>query len=163
LTIEPWNVPNAKLGAGAVVIDNDKVLLVQVNYGPAKGKWILPGGRVEAGEILTAAVIREVKEETGVDVRVDGLLAIRQRTLQTGLLDIYFLFRCEAEKIPANIGCEDAGEITEARFWNIEDALQSPDVRPMSKWAMRFAKEKSALWALHSNLPGFSKTDIIFA
>jgi 8-oxo-dGTP diphosphatase len=56
------------VGVGAVVVDRDRVLLVQRGHEPAKGKWSLPGGILELGESLAQGVAREVREETGLVV-----------------------------------------------------------------------------------------------
>jgi 8-oxo-dGTP diphosphatase len=56
------------VGVGAVILDGDKILLEQRKNEPSKGKWSVPGGLVELGESLEDAVVREVKEETGLDV-----------------------------------------------------------------------------------------------
>ena len=52
---------------GAVAVDNDCLLLIRRGRGPAAGEWSVPGGRVEAGETLAEAVVRELLEETGVE------------------------------------------------------------------------------------------------
>lgn len=48
----------------------DKILLIKRNTVPFKGYWALPGGRVELGETVEQTVVREVKEETGLDVEI---------------------------------------------------------------------------------------------
>jgi ADP-ribose pyrophosphatase YjhB (NUDIX family) len=58
------------VAASGIVVYEGKLLLVQRGRAPAKGKWAVPGGRVEFGETLRDAVAREVKEETGVTVAV---------------------------------------------------------------------------------------------
>ncbi|HEV2308981.1 MAG TPA: NUDIX domain-containing protein [Acidimicrobiia bacterium] len=62
------------LAVGAVAVVDDRVLMVRRGHGPAAGEWSVPGGRVEAGEMLETAVVREVAEETGLDVVVDALV-----------------------------------------------------------------------------------------
>jgi ADP-ribose pyrophosphatase YjhB (NUDIX family) len=63
-------------GAGAVIRDfAGRLLLIQRGHEPALGRWSLPGGRLEPGETSAQAVVREVREETGLDVEVSELLA----------------------------------------------------------------------------------------
>lgn len=56
------------VGVGAVVIDGARVLLVRRGHEPLKGQWSLPGGALEVGETLHQGVVREVLEETGLQV-----------------------------------------------------------------------------------------------
>ncbi|HEU4675896.1 MAG TPA: NUDIX domain-containing protein [Motilibacteraceae bacterium] len=70
---------------GAVVHDDDgRLLLVRRANEPARGRWSLPGGRVEAGEDDAAAVRREVLEETGLDVVVGAWVGTVQRDAPDG-------------------------------------------------------------------------------
>jgi len=62
-----------------VILQGDKVVLVERGREPLKGRWSLPGGVVEAGELVEDALRREVKEETGLEVKVIGLVEVFER------------------------------------------------------------------------------------
>jgi 8-oxo-dGTP diphosphatase len=51
---------------GGVALEADRLLMIRRGRGPAQGQWSIPGGRVEWGETLAEAVVREVAEETGI-------------------------------------------------------------------------------------------------
>ena len=67
------------VGVGGVVVREGKVLLVQRAGEPLAGQWSLPGGAVELGETLKEAVARELREETGLTVRVRELVEAFER------------------------------------------------------------------------------------
>jgi len=56
------------VGVGGVIIKDEKILLTKRKREPGKGQWSIPGGLVEPGETLVEAVIREIKEETNLEV-----------------------------------------------------------------------------------------------
>ncbi len=64
------------VAVGAVILDGNRVLLIQRGQEPLKGEWSLPGGAVEIGETLEAALAREVREETSLDVIVGPLVDV---------------------------------------------------------------------------------------
>ncbi|HSR10972.1 MAG TPA: NUDIX hydrolase [Thermodesulfobacteriota bacterium] len=67
------------VGVGGVVFLEDKVLLVKRGREPGFGDWSIPGGAVDTGETLKEAVVREVREETGLDVEVLALAKVLER------------------------------------------------------------------------------------
>ena len=60
-------MPGPGVGVGAIAIDNERLLMVRRGRGPAAGEWSIPGGRVEPGETVAEAVVRELQEETGLE------------------------------------------------------------------------------------------------
>ncbi|HSD51792.1 MAG TPA: NUDIX hydrolase [Candidatus Methylomirabilis sp.] len=65
-----------KVATGAIFSLDGGILLVQRGIEPSYGKWVFPGGYVDRGESLEVAAIREVKEESGLDVRLTRLLGV---------------------------------------------------------------------------------------
>ncbi len=78
--IQSREYPSAPIvGVGAVVIENAHVLLVRRGQQPLLGQWSLPGGAVELGETLKEAIVREVREETGLTVVPTAVLKALDR------------------------------------------------------------------------------------
>lgn len=111
---------NRKVSASCVVIRDNKVLMVKHTYGAANGKYLIPGGFCEEGELPQKSAEREVIEETGVTVTAGELLAVRF-TKQ----EVWCIFRGEYVKgEPAS----DNDENEDALFMSIEEALSSETV-----------------------------------
>jgi len=72
------------VGVGAVIVHEGKVLLVLRGTEPAKGRWSIPGGLIEVGEMLQEAVVREVREETGLEVEPVELVELLDRIHREG-------------------------------------------------------------------------------
>ncbi len=67
------------IGVGAVIFEEERVLLVKRGTEPALGQWSIPGGVVDPGETLEQALIREVFEETHLEVEVLALVKVLER------------------------------------------------------------------------------------
>ncbi|HEY7166177.1 MAG TPA: NUDIX domain-containing protein [Candidatus Binatia bacterium] len=67
------------IGVGGAVVSENRLLLVRRCSRHGRGNWQLPGGFIEPDETIEQAVVREVKEETGVDAEVSAVLGLRSR------------------------------------------------------------------------------------
>jgi ADP-ribose pyrophosphatase YjhB (NUDIX family) len=70
------------VGVGAILLNRDRILMAQRGKEPLKGWWSLPGGALETGETLADGVRREVREETGLEIRPLGVLEIFERIMR---------------------------------------------------------------------------------
>jgi len=81
------------IGVGAIVFEEDRVLLIRRGKDPGRGKWSIPGGVVHLGETLVRAVCREVEEETGLNVeplRLVEVLSVSFRMIRMASFIITF-------------------------------------------------------------------------
>lgn len=70
------------VGVGAIIIQDDRVVLVKRAHPPIQGQWSIPGGVLEIGERVREAAIREAREETGLTVEPADLLGVYDRILR---------------------------------------------------------------------------------
>ncbi len=68
------NMP--RVAVGAIIFKKNKVLLIQRQNPPAQGLWAIPGGKVRWGETLHQALKREIREETGLEIKIERLVKI---------------------------------------------------------------------------------------
>jgi len=83
-----------------VLIKNKKILLIKRGNEPFKNKWALPGGFVEYGERVEEAIVREFKEETGINVRIKkffGVFSDPDRDPRGHVISIVFLLESDDE------------------------------------------------------------------
>lgn len=101
------------LGVGALIYDGDRVLLVQRGKEPLKGFWSLPGGAVEPGELLEQALLREVMEETSLEVKIVRFGEIFERIMPdtAGNIEYHYVlldYVCEITKGQPQAGSDSA-------------------------------------------------------
>ena len=94
-----------KLAVGTIISDErGRVVLVRRAIEPGYGKWVFPGGYVDRGEQLQAAAVREAREETGLDVRLDGLIDIYSYPGHVPVIVVY-----AATMLGGCLGCDERG------------------------------------------------------
>lgn len=108
-----YQSPKHTVVAAAVVLNEDsRILLLN---GPKRG-WEIPGGRVEEGESITSAVIRETKEETGIDIEIIRFCGVFQNVKESVISNL-FLARATGGEF------RTSSESYELEYFNIEEAL----------------------------------------
>jgi len=100
---------------GVVAHRRGRLLLVQRNHEPHVGGWSFPSGFIDSGEPLEEGAVRETKEETGLDVRIDGLLGAYSRAGER-VIFIAYAARVVSGRIEVGAECQDV------RFFTL-DAL----------------------------------------
>lgn len=115
------------MGVGALIFDRDRVLLVQRGNEPLKGWWSLPGGAVETGERLEAAVLREVLEETNLVVKIVRFGEIFERIMldADGKTEYHYVlldYVCEVVGGTLTAGSDSA----DVRWFGLEELKKLP-------------------------------------
>ena len=112
---------------GAVVLDaRGRLLLIRRGNEPGRGLWSVPGGRVEAGESVSAAVEREVREETGLAVRA-GAEVGRVRVPGPGVVyDVVDLACTQLDPDATPVAGDDADAVTFADAAELERLSCTP-------------------------------------
>jgi 8-oxo-dGTP diphosphatase len=79
-----------KVAVGTIIETPDaRLVLVRRAIEPGYGRWVFPGGYVDRGEELTAAALREAREESGLEIRLDGLVNIYSYSGSSPIIVVY--------------------------------------------------------------------------
>jgi 8-oxo-dGTP diphosphatase len=105
------------VGVGAVIVDAGKVVLIRRRYEPLKGHWSLPGGTVEVGEALEAALRREMIEETGLVVEVGPVVEVFDRIMRDEQQRVRYHFVLIDYLCWPSGGALQAGSDVDAAIW----------------------------------------------
>ncbi|MEM2978378.1 MAG: NUDIX hydrolase [Candidatus Hadarchaeales archaeon] len=123
-----------KVGASVLVEKGGKVLLVRRGSEPGKGRWALPGGLVEPGEEVGKAAVREVEEETGVKVRLKGLVGVYDILERDGRgrLRYHYVTVCFRGE-PLYTRVRRGGEVLDVRWFGREELERSELTRTTAR------------------------------
>lgn len=114
-----YKIPS--LTVDAIIVHEEKIVLIKRLKDPHMNKWALPGGFVEYGETVETATIREAKEETNLDIKLDELVGVYsnpERDPRRHTVSIVYKASIIGDVIQSGSDAKDA------RFFNIEDAIK---------------------------------------
>ncbi len=117
-----------KVAVGAIIVDQqDRIVLVRRAIEPGYGNLVFPGGYVDRGEEVQAAAVREAREETGLEIRIDGLVNIYSYRGRAPIIIVY-----AATVLGGCLACDDEG---------LEAGFFTADTLPWDAMAFRSTQE----------------------
>jgi mutator protein MutT len=136
------------IGVGAVIICNGKILLERRKNEPGKGKWSIPGGLVELGESAEETVIREVMEETGLEVEAPMLIDVVDNVTmdENGKVEYHFVIVDYFVKLKGGVleASSDAAELEWVQLSAVENYDLTETIREFfSRNSVRLKKLES--------------------
>ena len=110
--------------AGTILEKDGKILLVKENRNRDKGKWWIPAGGVDDGELIEEAAIRETYEESGYTVKISGILCIYNKVLSGGIPVIGIIYKAQIINGELHF---DPEEIAEAKWLSYDEIISVKD------------------------------------
>jgi ADP-ribose pyrophosphatase YjhB (NUDIX family) len=127
-----------RVGSAAIVVKDGKILLGKRNKVNAFGKWVLPGGRVDWGESIRDTVIREVREETNLDIEPKKLVCHKEIIRpDAGYHRIVFFHLAESKNDEIKV----SDDLSEAGFFTIDEIKKMDTVE-----SVEFILREAGLW-----------------
>jgi 8-oxo-dGTP diphosphatase len=149
------------LGAGALVVHDQRVLLVRSTYGVTKGRYLLPAGRINPDELPDQAAARETFEETGLHVEIEGLIGVRLWVMDDGEHNYFFMFRARLLS-PISDLRPDTRELDDARFFSkgeMQNLSMDETWAGAIAAAIKALEPEASVWPNYSDLSSDSGVD----
>jgi len=131
------------VSVGAVLIHEGKILLVKRGVEPGRGMWSIPGGAVELGERVEDALIREVREECGLEVEINRILDVVDNIVLNSRNSVQFHYTILNFLVQLKGGTlKPADDVANARWVPLDEA-ENYDLTP--SFRSFFRKHKNEL------------------
>jgi len=127
-----------RITSAVLVVSDGKFLLGERNKENYNGYWVIPGGGVKFGETIQDAAIREIKEETGLDVEITEFIGPKEIINVPGNYHSIVFFHL-AKPIGLDINARD--DISKAKFFSVEE-IKNLKIAESVEWALR----KAGFW-----------------
>jgi 8-oxo-dGTP diphosphatase len=138
-------IQSPRLAARAIILQDNKMLLVNAYPKHYLGLWCTPGGGVERGSSIPENLIREVYEETGLTVAVGDLALINEfHDPQSGFHQVDLIFRCTLIKGQIDPSWKDIAGVVSKHKWVGEAEMASLTVKPSTLAQVAFTQTGSA-------------------
>ena len=124
-----------RLTSAVLVIKDNKFLLAERNKENRNGYWVIPGGGVEFGETIQEAAIREIKEETNLDVEIIKFIGSYESINVPGKYHSVIFFHLAR---PKHTNIEAKKDVSQAKFFSIEEIKKLKIVKSV-EWALKEA------------------------
>jgi ADP-ribose pyrophosphatase YjhB (NUDIX family) len=140
--------PKISIGVGALVINSsNQILLIKRKKGQTK--WSIPSGYVAKNETIYQTIIREVKEETGIKIKVRGLIGLRQKITEAGGYNIWVL--TIAKYISGKVKA-DFDEVVDADFFDIKKTKEIELAESTKLFLKKFINKKLSLLIIEKKI-----------
>lgn len=122
---------HAVAAVGAVIVKDNRILLVKRKYPPGRGKWSIPGGVVEPGEKLDRAALRELEEETGLRAKPLGIVWVLNnivRDAEGRVLYHYVILDVLFDPNSVEGEAKPGGDVEDVAWFDLDEVLARSDV-----------------------------------
>lgn len=138
-------IQSPRLAARAIILKDNKMLLVNAYPKHHLGLWCAPGGGVERGSSIPENLIREVYEETGLTVEVGGLALVNEfHDPQSGFHQVDLIFRCTLTAGQLDPNWKDIAGVVSKHKWVSEAEMASLKVKPSTLAQVAFTQTECA-------------------
>ena len=139
-----WYPQHPRVSVHALILNEGHMLLIKRATEPSKGKWSLPGGRIELGETIHQAIKREVLEECSVEIEIERIFDVGENIIRDEedrisyhFVLIYFLAHYKGGELKAQSDAEDVRWFTTEELY---EADMHPQLRAVLTQATRYMK-----------------------
>lgn len=140
-------IQSPRLAARALIVHDNRLLLVNAYPKHHLGLWCAPGGGVERGSSIPDNLIREVHEETGLTVTVGDLVLVNEfHDPQSGFHQVDLIFRCTLIKGQLDPHWKDVAGVVSKRRWVTQAEMATMTIKPSTLSEVAFSEPRTTIY-----------------